>query len=101
MKNARTKKKSAKKVKKTAVVKTKYGSYTAVFEPGSDKPGYVVTVPKVQGVVSWGDTFAEAKKMVVEAIEGILEVKASMLAESRAKTRITRSHIKIRGTALA
>ncbi|KKW08778.1 MAG: hypothetical protein UY44_C0007G0040 [Candidatus Kaiserbacteria bacterium GW2011_GWA2_49_19] len=39
---------------KTAIVKTQYGSFKAVFEPEIDMGGYVATAPKVQGAVSWG-----------------------------------------------
>lgn len=59
--------------KKTAVVKTRYGSFTAVFEIEPDMGGFVVTVPKIQGAVSWGKNLTKAKRMIVEAIEGLIE----------------------------
>lgn len=47
--------------------------YTAVFEP-AEEGGYVVTVPALPGVVTEGDTLEEARAMVVDAIQGYLEV---------------------------
>ena len=55
------------------MVKTRYGSFTAVFEPETDMGGYVVTAPKVQGAVSWGKNLAQAKKMIIESIECAIE----------------------------
>lgn len=60
--------------KKTAIVKTRYGSFTAVFEREPDMGGFVVTAPKMQGAVSWGKNLTEAKRMIVEAIEGLIEM---------------------------
>ena len=59
--------------KKTAIVKTQYGSFKAVFEPENDMGGYVVTAPKVQGAVSWGENLSHAKEMIAECIEGAIE----------------------------
>lgn len=47
--------------------------YTAVFEP-ADEGGFVVTVPKLPGLVTEGDTFEEAVRMVKDAIKGYLAV---------------------------
>lgn len=47
--------------------------YTALFEP-ADEGGYVVTVPKLAGLVTEGDTFEEAVAMAQDAIKGYLEV---------------------------
>lgn len=47
--------------------------YTALFEP-AEEGGYVVTVPKLAGLVTEGDTFEEAVAMVQDAIRGYLEV---------------------------
>lgn len=52
--------------------------YTAVFDP-AEEGGYVVTVPKLPGLVTEGDTFEEAVVMAKDAIVGYLEV----LEESR------------------
>ena len=47
--------------------------YTAVFEP-AEEGGYVVTVPALPGIVTEGDTLEEARAMVVDAIQGYLEI---------------------------
>lgn len=47
--------------------------YTAVFEP-AEEGGYVVTVPKLPGLVTEGGTFEEAIQMAQDAIKGYLEV---------------------------
>lgn len=62
--------------KKIFLIKTKYGSFRCVFEAEKDMGGYAVEARGVSGAVSWGKTLAEAKKMIVEAIEGAVEAKA-------------------------
>jgi len=47
--------------------------YNAVFDP-AEEGGFVVTVPKLPGVVTEGDTFEEAVRMAKDAIEGYLAV---------------------------
>lgn len=47
--------------------------YNAIFEP-AEEGGFVVTVPKLPGLVTEGDTFEEAMEMVKDAIKGYLEV---------------------------
>ena len=47
-------------------------TFTAVFEP-AEEGGYTVTVPSLPGVVTEGDTFDEAREMVVDAIQCYLE----------------------------
>ena len=74
---------------KTAVVKTQYGSFKAVFEPEADMGGYVVTAPKVQGAVSWGKNLAHAKKMIVECIEGMVEARVIAEAVQEGNVRFT------------
>ncbi|MBI3470646.1 MAG: type II toxin-antitoxin system HicB family antitoxin, partial [Candidatus Solibacter usitatus] len=46
--------------------------YTVLFEP-AEEGGYVVTCPALPGLVTEGDTYEEAHRRVVEAIEGCLE----------------------------
>ncbi len=61
---------SMKKVKgKFITVATRYGSFECLFEPNVPEKGYTVTVPKLRGIVTCGDTLQEAKKMAKEAIE--------------------------------
>jgi len=81
--------------KKEALVHTKYGSFPCVFEPELDMSGYVVTSTAVQGAVSWGKNLAEAKKMVAEAIEGIIEVRVITKAAEEGEVRITRPRMKV------
>ena len=47
-------------------------SYSAVFEP-CEEGGFTVTVPKLPGVITEGDTFEEAKTNVEDALKGILK----------------------------
>ena len=55
--------------KKYMEVQTKYGKHLCLFESNYPEKGYTVTVPKLKGVVTCGDTLGEAKKMVIEAME--------------------------------
>lgn len=52
-----------------AEVKTTFGIFECIFESNTPENGYTVTVPKLSGVVTCGDTLREAKKMAREAIE--------------------------------
>jgi len=47
--------------------------YNAVFEP-CEEGGFVASVPKLQGVITEGDTFEEAFENVKDAIKGYLVV---------------------------
>lgn len=47
--------------------------YTALFDP-CEEGGFVVTVPKLPGVVTEGDTFEDAFTNVKEAIAGHISV---------------------------
>lgn len=47
--------------------------YSAIFEP-CEEGGFTVTVPKLQGVVTEGDSFEKAKANVEDAIKGHLEI---------------------------
>lgn len=47
--------------------------YTAVFEP-CEEGGFTVTVPKLPGLVTEGDTFEEAVRNVKDAIKGYVMV---------------------------
>ena len=74
---------------KTAIVKTQYGPFRAVFEPETDMGGYVVTAPKVQGAISWGKNLSHAKKMIVECIEGAIEARVIAEAVQKGNVRFT------------
>ena len=75
--------------KKTAIVKTQYGSFKAVFEPETDMGGYVATAPKVQGAVSWGKNLSHAKEMIAECIEGAIEARVIGEAVKEGNVRFT------------
>jgi predicted RNase H-like HicB family nuclease len=76
--------------KKIAVVKTKYGSFRCIFESEKDTGGYTVESFGAQGAISWGKTLAEAKQMIVEAIEGAIEARAIAEAEKRGIIRVNK-----------
>lgn len=85
----------AKNSKKTAVVKTQYGLFTAVFEPEPDMGGYVATAPKVQGAVSWGKNLAHAKKMIAESIECSIEGEIIFAAAQAGQVTIRKQKIPV------
>ena len=58
--------------KKTVVVDTRYGSHVVVLEQ-DERRGYVVIVPSLSGVITWGGTIVQAKEMAKEAIELCIE----------------------------
>ena len=72
-------------MKKLIAVKTGMGMFLALFESNAPEKGYTVTVPKLPGVVTCGDTLAEAKQMAREAIE--LHC-SCLLAEGMAEIKI-------------
>lgn len=76
--------------KKIVSVKTKYGSFRCVLEPEKDMGGYVAEAQGVQGAVSWGKTLAEAKTMIAEAIEGVIEVRIIIKAAEKGIVKIRR-----------
>lgn len=55
------------KVKKVKILK-----YTVLFEP-AEEGGYVVSVPKLYGLTTEGDTFEEAQSMARDVIKGYVE----------------------------
>ena len=69
--------------KKVATIETEYGSFQCVFEPEKDMGGYAVEARGVPGAISWGKTFAEAKRMIKEAIEGAIEAGVVAKAEKQ------------------
>lgn len=75
-------------VKKTVNVSTCMGSFECVLTHNDPDKGYTVTVPRLKGVVTFGDDEREAVRMVREAIElhcGCLLEKG--LAEVRPKRK--------------
>ena len=76
--------------KQTYIIKTQYGSFSCVFEPEKDMGGYVVEALGVQGAVSWGKTLAEAKRMIIEAVEGSIEAHIISKAVKKGTIRVAR-----------
>ena len=85
-------------MKKNKIVKveTRVGAFECLFESNTPEKGYTVTVPKLRGVVTFGENLEEAKKMAREAIElhcecllqsGLAEVKVSRRARGVYKER--------------
>lgn len=79
-------------MKKRIAIKTGMGTFLAFFDPNTPEKGYTVTVPKLRGVVTCGDTLMEAKRMAREAIElhcaclldeGMAEIKIFSTPKSR------------------
>lgn len=56
-------------MRKLIAIKTSMGIFQALFESNTPEKGYTVTVPKLKGIVTCGDTLSEAKQMAREAIE--------------------------------
>jgi len=69
------------KKKQKVQIKTQYGAFTCVFEPEPDMGGYAVEALGIQGAISWGKNLAEARLMIVEAIECAVEGEAIIRAE--------------------
>ena len=83
---------SARKIKYP--IKTNYGTFVCVFEPERDMGGYTVEALEVQGAVTWGKSLGEAKRMIVEAIEGVIETRVIARAEEEGTIRvIARPHV--------
>ena len=72
-------------------VKTLFGVFDCIFDPNTPERGYTVTVPRARGVVTCGDTLAEAKKMAKEAIELHCEC---LVEEGLAELKIYRKNIR-------
>ncbi|MEK7117719.1 MAG: hypothetical protein AAB861_03005 [Patescibacteria group bacterium] len=72
----------------TYPIKTNYGIFMCLFEPERDMGGYVVEALEVQGAVSWGKNLADSKRMIAEAIEGVIETRVLMRAEKEGTVRI-------------
>lgn len=80
-------------VKKTADIKTRYGTFRCVFEPERDMGGYVVTAPSVQGAISWGKNLTHAKQMIAEAIECSIEGEIILAAAQAGQVTIRKQKV--------
>lgn len=72
-----------KTTKKIFTLETKYGSFRCVFEPEKDMGGYAVEAQGLPGAISWGKNLSEAKRMIMQAIEGAIEAHAIVEAERK------------------
>ena len=52
-------------------------TYTFVFNP-EPEGGYTVTCPALPGLVTYGETIKEARRMALDAMEGLIEVMLEM-----------------------
>lgn len=73
--------------KKDIKIKTKKGIFGVVFKSEKGEKGYIARVKNFPEIVTGGDTFQEAKKMVKEAIEFCIECKEN---EHYSHTKIKR-----------
>lgn len=73
-------------------IQTRYGRQLVIFEP-DEKRGYIITVPGLSGVISWGKNIVHGRKMAQEAIELCVECLAEeanrAMGEKRRTTRQT------------
>lgn len=69
--------------KKRLTIKTRYGIFKCVFEPEKDMGGFSVEARGIPGAVTWGKNLVEAKRMIIEAIEGAIEAYAITSAEKK------------------
>ena len=67
-------------------------TYTFVFNP-EPEGGYTVTCPALPGLVTYGETIEEARRMARDAMEGLIEVMLEMgeaIPESDATDAVSR-----------
>ena len=55
----------------------KHYTYTVVLDPDTEQGGFIVRVPALPEIVSFGETEAEALTMAQDAINLVLEDRAS------------------------
>ena len=67
--------------------------YEAIFEPNG--AGYTVTVPKLPGLVTEGDSLKEAREMAKDAIRCYLEAMLKEKALSFSKSAIHRERVRV------
>ncbi len=67
-------------------------AYTFVFQP-EPEGGFTVTCPALPGLVTYGETMSEARRMALDAMEGLIELmleKEGRVPESDAEEAIPR-----------
>ena len=67
--------------------------YETIFEPNG--AGYTVTVPKLPGLVTEGDSLKEAREMAKDAIRCYLEALLKEKALSFSKSAIHRERVRV------
>ena len=67
--------------------------YEAIFEPNG--AGYTVTVPKLPGLVTEGNSLKEAREMAKDAIRCYLEALLKEKALSFSKSAIHRERVRV------
>lgn len=85
MRMAKTTRRNSSPLRETAY------TYTVLFEPAAEG-GYTVTVPMLPGVITEGDTLAEARERAREAIRGYLVVLRKHGEPIPVERRIERRH---------
>ena len=68
-------------------------TYNFVFNP-EPEGGYTVTCPALPGLVTYGETIEEARRMACDAMEGLIEVmleQGETIPESDAPDAISQS----------
>lgn len=68
-----------------AIVDTRFGPFEVQLLSNRPDKGYTVTVPKLRGVVTHGDTVTESKEMAREAIELHCE---GLFSQGQAEVRV-------------
>lgn len=61
--------------KQKVLVSTNYGAHLVLVE-SDEKEGFIVTVPGLPEVITWGKDIAQARAMAKEAIELCVECRA-------------------------
>lgn len=81
---------------RTIYVQTPYGRYLCELE-SDEKRGFIVTVPGLPGVITWGKNVTHAKEMAKEAIELCVECRAEeALRKAKRKPRaVTREPLAV------
>lgn len=74
---------------KTVHVQTSYGRYLCILEP-DERGGFIVTVPGLEGVITWGKNIAHTKEMAKEAIELCVECRVEeTFRKAKTKPRVS------------
>lgn len=71
---------------RTVSIQTQYGCYQCTLE-SENKHGFIVTVPGLPGVITWGKNITHTKEMAKEAIELCIECRVE---ETLHKTKTKR-----------